>query len=98
MSSDADAVAVADRPKRGLTRSERKIANEAIRDAAAAFGMRRRPFMREVDAGNPAATEELENSLAMADVGWEWDPERFKEFLNMILEFIRALLAIFGGI
>jgi len=92
-------VAADDAPQaafRRITRSERKLAREVIRDAANAAGMRRLEFMRAVQAGDVEATGELKLSLAGHEDAREIDIERLKEIFAMILDFIKQLLAIFS--
>jgi len=92
-------VSAADNPQaalRRITRSERKLAREVIRDAAEAAGMRRLEFMRAVDEGDVEANDELKLSLLQHPGAREIDIERFKEILAVILDFIKQLLAIFA--
>ena len=89
----------ADGPQAGLrkfNRSQRKLAKEVIRDAAESCGMRRLEFLRAVDAGDRNATDELKLSLAAHEEVGEIDPDRLQEILQMILEFIKALLELFA--
>ena len=79
-----------------MTRAERKLAREVIADAADACGMRRLQFMRAVDQGDPTANDELKVSLAAHDDVGEIDIDRLREILEMILEFISKLIAMFG--
>jgi hypothetical protein len=82
-----------------MTRTERKLTREIIRDAADACGMRRMEFMRSVDRGDATANEELKASIAAheySDKPGEIDIDRLKEILEMILEFISRLLEIFS--
>lgn len=81
---------------RRMSRSERKLAREVIRDAAEAAGMRRLEFMRAVQAGDVEANDELKLSLAASDAALEVDVERLREILTMLLDFISQLLAIFS--
>jgi len=79
-----------------FTRAERKLAKEAIQDAAQACGMRRMEFCRAVNEGNAGCVEELKVSLATHEDVSEIDIERLREILQMILDFIKQLMAIFG--
>ena len=81
---------------REFTRKERKQARKVIRNAAEAAGMRRVAFMRAVDAGDQECVDELKVSLAASGMAGEVDIDRLKEILQMILEFIKQLLAIFA--
>ena len=81
---------------RRMSRSERKLAREVLRDAAEAAGMRRLEFMRAVNNGDVEANDELKMSLAASDVAREVDVERLREILQVILDFISQLLAIFS--
>ena len=92
-------VSAADNPQaalRRITRSERKLAREVIRDAANAAGMRRLEFMRAVDEGDVEANDELKLSLLQHPGARDIDIERFKEILAVILDFIKQLLALFA--
>ena len=92
-------VSAADNPQaalRRITRSERKLAREVIRDAANAAGMRRLEFMRAVDEGDVGANDELKLSLLQHPGARDIDIERFKEILAVILDFIKQLLALFA--
>ena len=81
---------------RKMTRAERKLARDVIADAAEAAGMRRLEFMRAVDRGDQYCKDELKMSLAAHDEAREIDIERLQEILQMILDFISQLLALFG--
>ena len=81
---------------RRMTRAERKLAMAVIDDAANACGMRRLEFMRAVKRGDAVANDELKLSLAANEDAREIDIDRLKEILEMILDFISQLLAIFG--
>ena len=81
---------------RRLTRAERKLAREVIADAAQAAGMRRLEFMRAVHRGDQAAIDELKVSLSTRDEAREWDIDRLREILDLILAFIEKLLALFA--
>lgn len=79
-----------------VTRTERKLAREVIADAADACGMRRLEFLRAVDRGDTEAHDELRLSLVAHDAVGEVDIDRLHEILQMILDFISQLLAMFG--
>lgn len=79
-----------------FSRADRKLAREVIADASQALGMRRLEFMREVGAGNETCLAELKTSLVMHDDAPGFDPERFQEILQMILDFIKQLLELFS--
>ena len=81
---------------RRMTRAERKLALEVIDDAAKACGMRRLEFMRAVKRGDAVANDELKLSLAANEDAREIDVDRLRELLQVILDFISQLLAIFG--
>ena len=81
---------------RRMSRADRKLAREVVRDAADAAGMRRLEFMRAVQDEDPDAMDELKVSLAQHDDALRFDPDEFGQFLTMILEFIEKLLAIFA--
>ena len=82
---------------RQLKRTERRLAREVVQDAALNAGMRRLEFMRAVNNGDPDAMDELRVSLASRDDAGEIDTDKLKEILDMILEFIAALLEIFSA-
>jgi len=83
-----------------MTRTERRVARNVRNDAAASMGMSRRQFMWAVKNEDENAIEELKLSAIESEAmaGWEYDEERFQRFLNMIINFIKAIMMIFGGI
>jgi hypothetical protein len=101
------AEAAADAPlaaMRRMSRSDRRLAKEVLRDAAEAAGMRRLEFCRAVQRGDEDAMDELKLSLASHDDALRFDPDQFSSFLDTmfssfldtILKFIEQLLAIFS--
>jgi len=96
---EATVVAADGDPQAGLrriSRAERKLAREVIRDAAKAQGVSRLKFMRAVNRGEEAALDELKISLAAHEDAREIDIDRLREILQVILDFIKQLLALFG--
>ena len=83
-----------------MSREERRLARDVRDDAAANMGMRRIQFMRAIINGDESAIAELKVSLSESDemAGWEYDEERFARFLEMIINFIKAIMMIFGGL
>jgi len=82
-----------------MSREERKAAREIRNDAADAMGVSRLRFNRMIANDDQEAIDELAMSLAESEYAerWEFDPERFQRFLDMIINFIKALMSIFGG-
>ncbi len=82
------------------TRTDRRLARQIRNEAAASMGLRRGQFMRLIAQDDEEAVGELKLALAESEemAGWEFDPERFGKFLEMIISFIKALMAIFGGL
>ena len=78
-----------------MSRDERRAARNVRNEAAASLGMRRIAFNRAVLNEDQDALDELR--LAAAESEWEFDPERFQQFLDMIIAFIKAIMMIFGG-
>jgi len=96
---EAEVTPVADEPtpaRKRFSRAERKLAREVIRDAAESAGMSRLRFMRAVDRGDQAALDELKVSLAGHEEAAEIDVDRLREILQVILDFISQLLALFS--
>jgi hypothetical protein len=81
---------------RRMSRADRRLAREVVRDAAEAAGMRRLEFMRAVVDEDQDAVDELKLSLALHDNALGFDPDEFGQFLAMILEFIEMLMAMFS--
>jgi len=86
-----------------FSRADRKMAREVMRDAADAMGESRREFMRGVMTekaadykGSTPHLDELETSLALHDDAPGFDIDEFARILDMIIEFIKKLMAIFG--
>lgn len=79
-----------------MNREDRKLAREVRNDAASAMGMRRLEFMRAIAREDQDALDELKMSL-VERAGLDFDPDRFQQILDMIIAFIKALMAIFGG-
>ena len=77
-----------------LSLSERRIVREVIREAAEARGMRLRDFLEAVDNGDEECISELSVALYLHPKASEIDVDRLREILQLILEFIRALIPI----
>jgi hypothetical protein len=76
--------------------SDRRLARAVRNDAAEAMGMRRLEFMRAVIDDDQEANDQLKLSLAEQDDAIKFDPDEFGQFLEMIIQFIERLLAIFS--
>ena len=86
-----------------FSRQDRRLARDVMRDAAEAMGQSRRELMRGVMServngyrGPTPHLDELETSLALHDDAPGFDIEEFGRILEMIIEFIQKLMAIFG--
>jgi hypothetical protein len=79
-----------------MRRADRELAREVVRNAAESAGMRRLEFMRAVQDGDPDAVDELKLALVDTDQALKFDPDEFGKFLEMILQFIEKLLALFA--
>ena len=82
---------------RGMKRADRKMARAIRNNAAASFGVGRFEFMAAVVDGDVEAINELKMSILEQDGSLELDIERLQEILDMVLDFIKALMAIFSG-
>ncbi len=82
-----------------MSRSERKTAKRIRNNAADSMGLRNGEFMRLIEDGDDEALEELAIASAESDevARWEFDPDKFGKFLEMIISFLKALMAIWGG-
>ena len=82
-----------------MSREDRRVARTIRNNAAESMELGRIRFMRLVVEGDQDALDELKLSLIESGAaGWEYDEERFKRFLDMIIAFIRAIMAIFGAL
>lgn len=73
-------------------RDRREIAR-FVRRASRSMGMTRVEWLEAYEAGDEEVVAEANMMGASLDI----DIDRLREILEMILEFIKALMALFGG-
>jgi len=78
---------------RKLSLRDRVEAARFVRRAARRMGMRPAEWLEAFEAKDAEVSQEAE----MTGVELDIDPDRLREILEIILEFIKALLALFGG-
>jgi len=79
---------------RRLKRTDRIEVTRFVRHSSRRMGMTRVEWLEAYEAGDTEVRKEAE----LAGVEFDIDPDRLHEILDFILEFIKALLALFGGI
>ena len=76
-----------------LRGKDKRETTRFVRKSARRMGMSQVEWLEAFEAGD----EEVVREAELGGVEMDIDPDRLREILEIIIEFIKALMAIFGG-